>query len=393
MSSLDFLNDPLVCPPELNEQHLAMTQAISAEIASVGAIGFARFMELALYHPRFGYYQSALRKFGAQGDFVTAPEISSLFSRCVAEQASQALRCIEQGSILELGAGSGIMAVDILKHLQAVQCLPDLYYILELSGDLRLRQQQRVAQEIPWFQDRVIWLDSLEGVHFQGVLLANEVLDAMPVQRFRKSAHKIFEMKVSVGANGFEWLESDADGVLSASIQELESSLESQLPDAYTSEINLLLHPWMQSIAACLDVGMLLLIDYGYPEREYYLPERTMGTLMCHFRHRAHGNPLILTGVQDITSYVDFSLVARTGHQAGLSLLGFTTQAHFLLSCGVEKLLPSFDDEQAYWEATRQLKILTLPGEMGERFKVMALGKNFDENLQGFSFADFSGRL
>jgi len=387
------LPDALHCPAELQEISRALSAEIRSEIQLQGAMSFARFMELSLYHPTMGYYQSETRKFGVEGDFITAPELSPLFSQCVANQLAQVLRGIPESSILELGAGSGVMAVDMLRHLQQLQSLPMHYYILELSAQLRSRQQERVAREIPWFFDRVTWLDSLEEFQLNGVVLANELLDAMPVQRFRKTDHSFVEICVKAEGENFVWSEKEAGADLLQAVQALEQRLGFNFPEDYNSEIHSLIAPWMRAIANVLQQGLLLLIDYGYPEQEYYLPERSMGTLMCHFRHRAHDNPLVLVGVQDITSYVNFSTVAQSAVESAFDLAGFTSQAHFLLACGIDRLMPDYANSKEYYESVRQLKLLTLPGEMGERFKVMALTKGIDEPLLGFSFADFSSRL
>lgn len=372
---------------------------IHTEIAEHdGSLPFIRFMELVLYAPGLGYYSAGARKLGSAGDFVTAPEISPLFSRCLARQCGDILRqCDGQsgGSILELGAGSGIMAADIMQELAANHNLPEHYYILEVSADLRQRQQQTLQQQIPQWLDRIHWLDSLPDSGFRGVILANEVLDALPVQRFEITTDGPKPLHVTSAGPGFDWCYGDADAALSLFVTQLQQRFDQFFPVAYRSEYNPNLSAWLQALATALSQGVILLIDYGYPQREYYHPQRGDGALICHYRHRAHANPLILPGLQDISSSVDFSAVAQAGIAAGLDLAGYTSQNYFLFGCGLEQLLAEVDpaDSQRYLELTRQVKLLTLPGEMGDRFKVIGFSQNFSERLRGFSFFDEQERL
>lgn len=381
-----------------------MLAHIDSEIAKAGgAISFAHFMELALYAPGLGYYRAGARKFGAGGDFVTAPELSPLFSRCLARQCQQLLQAIGGGIIVELGAGTGIMAADILQELQTLGTLPERYAILELSGELRERQRHTLIERIPHLLDRVSWLDQLpeSGVH--GILLANEVVDALPFERFRITTDGPRRLNVSASTdycidtatNGLCWTEGTEDHALTAAIAAIEAKLDWQLPEGYVSEYVPQLHGWIQSLADKLAVGALLFIDYGYSHREYYHPERTDGTLLCHYRHRVHDNPLLLPGLQDITASVNFSAVADAGRAAGLTLAGYTSQSYFLFGCGLMDLLAHVDPEDTvrYLEQVRQVKLLTLPGEMGERFKAIALTRGIELELCGFSFRDERGRL
>jgi len=369
---------------------------LRAEIESAGgAISFARYMELALYAPGLGYYAAGTRKFGEGGDFVTAPELSPLFSHCLARQCRQVLDGLGAGAILEFGAGSGVMAADILAELERLGGLPARYQILELSADLRARQGETLAARVPHLLERVVWLDRLPDA-FAGVVLANEVLDAMPVHRFGVEAGQDFEWYVGWEDDGFVWRRGPlSDARLAARITALRGLPGVELPERFESEINLAAEDWMRSVAAILHSGMALIIDYGYPRREYYHPQRAGGTLMCHYRQRAHPDPLILAGLQDITAHVDFTAVAEAAVEGGLDVAGYTTQAHFLLACGLGTVLAELagDDPVRHMELAAQVKRLTLPSQMGELFKVLALTRGFDAPLLGFSLRDLRGGL
>jgi SAM-dependent MidA family methyltransferase len=360
-----------------------------------GWIPFVRFMELALYAPGLGYYSAGARKFGPEGDFITAPEVSSLFAECLAGQCAQVLEQLGHGNLLELGAGTGALAVDLLKALARQGRLPERYLILEVSADLRERQQRLLKAQLPELRDRVYWLDALPAERIRGVVLANEVLDALPVHRFRIEDGGISEYDVAWEGERFVWHTGVACEVLSQDVTRLQELLSEPLAPGYTSELNLAVGPWVGSLSALIEAGAMLLIDYGFPRHEYYHPERIEGTLMCHYRHRAHPDPLILVGLQDITAHVDFSAVAECAQGAGLEVAGYTTQAHFLLACGllehVQRL--SAGDICAAWELAQQVKVLTLPSEMGELFKVIALTRGITGPLLGFTLSDQRGRL
>lgn len=353
-----------------------LTRLIQQEIAEHGPITFAKFMQLALYAPGLGYYSAGSRKFGKEGDFVTAPEISSLFSVCIAKQCQQVLTYLNQADILELGAGSGVMAADILLELNKQHCLPEHYFILEISADLKERQQVLLKERLPDFFDRIIWLDKLPET-FSGIMLANEVMDAMPVHRFKGSSQEYY---VDSQSERFYWkLAKPSSSELANAIKRLD------LPENYSSEINLQLPAWLQSLSDCLEKGVLLALDYGFPRHEYYHPERSMGTLMCHHRHKTHDNPLILVGLQDITAHVDFSAVVEGAEKAGFALAGYTHQAQFLLNLGLADLAAAaMTDDISRFEISQQIKLLTLPSEMGELFKAIALSKNVEMDLLGF---------
>lgn len=363
-------------------------------IADEGALNFARYMELALYAPGLGYYSAGLKKLGAAGDFITAPELSSLFSRCLAQQCQQVLSGILQGSILELGAGSGIMAADILLALEQLQQLPEFYYILEISADLRERQHNTIKTHCPHLLEKVIWLDALPSDEFQGIIIANEVIDAMPVHRFQANNTEIKEFYVTCEHNELKWqLEECGDPTLLAQIRNLQKNYFG--PSLYESEINTLLPAWINSLSKLLKKGLILLIDYGFPRHEYYHPHRHQGTLMCHYQHRAHSNPLILPGLQDITAHVDFTAVAENAHACTLEIAGYTTQAAFLLNLGLTDFIAreALDTPQQQLLLSQQIQKLTSPSEMGELFKVIALTRDFTNPLLGFIRQDIRGRL
>jgi SAM-dependent MidA family methyltransferase len=377
--------------PEAQAHSLALVARIRQAIAEHGGrLPFDRYMELALYAPGLGYYMAGARKFGADGDFVTAPEISPLFGRALARQVQQVLADLGGGDVLEFGAGSGRLALDLLGELETLEALPGRYGILELSPDLRQRQQALLAEQGPHLLGRVAWLEGLpEG--FRGVMLANEVLDAMPVQRFRKMGEGIEEQFVVAAGEGLGlvWGPPVSAGLAEA-VAELERSIGAPFADGYESEINPRLGPWLRGLSAALVQGLVLLIDYGYPRREYYLPERYRGTLMAHYRHLAHGDPLSYPGLQDLTAHVDFTAVAAAGGAAGLEAAGYTTQANFLLGCGLDQLLAEADpgDLDRYLDLLQGMKRLVLPSAMGERFQVIAFRRGLDRPLLGFGLRD-----
>ncbi|MER2603206.1 MAG: SAM-dependent methyltransferase [Candidatus Competibacter phosphatis] len=390
-------HDRLPAPDPAAAAHSArLLEQIRAEItAAGGAISFARFMDLALYAPGLGYYRAGARKFGPDGDFVTAPELSPLFSRCLARQCRQILEALGGGMLLELGAGTGVMAADLLRELRALDALPERYAILELSGELRQRQHQTLAERTPELLDRVVWLDALPDPGLRGVVLGNEVLDALPVERFRVTEAGPRRLAVGWSETGLDWVEGDEDPEVTVAVAGIEQALGWPLPLGYVSEYVPHLDAWLRAIAGTLAAGALLFVDYGYPRRDYYHPERAAGTLLCHYRHRVHDDPLILPGLQDITASVDFTAVADAALAAGLEVAGYTAQNYFLFGCGLMELLAEADpaDTLRYLEQTRQVKLLTLPGEMGERFQAIALTRDFDLPLRGFTMRDERGRL
>jgi len=370
----------------------ALTRRIAAEIESAGGwIGFDRFMELALYAPGMGYYSGGARKFGAAGDFVTAPELSPVFSQTLAAQAAQIL-ALSAPQVIEVGAGSGRLAADLLLELERRGSLPERYSILDLSGELRARQHATIAERAAHLLDRVDWLDRLPA-HFDGLVLANELLDAMPVHLVAWRSEGVCERGVAFQDGQFVWVDRPATGRLLERAQALGA--EHEIAPGYLSEICLAAPAWVAAWGSILGRGALLLIDYGFPRREYYHAQRDAGTLMCHYRHHAHGEPFYLPGLQDITAHVDFTAIVEAGFGAGLAFLGYTTQSTFLFNCGLTEVLARTpaDDAARYLPLANAAQKLVSPAEMGELFKVIALGKGIAEPLLGFLRGDRSATL
>ena len=347
-----------------------------------GWISFARYMELALYAPGLGYYMGGARKLGRDGDFVTAPEISRLFGRTLARQVS-ALADRGLADVLEIGAGSGALAADLLLELERLGRLPRRYLILELSPDLRDRSRATLAARAPHLLDRVAWLNGLPPA-FTGVVIGNEVLDAMPASVVRRSGGKLEELGVTRAGSSFAWAARPAPSDLS----ELARTC---FPEGdYQSEFQPAACGFIRALGAALERGAALFFDYGFPRREYYHPQRAAGTLMCHYRHRAHDDPFFLPGLQDMTVHIDFSAIARAATDTGLELLGYANQAQFLVNCGITDLLAETpaEDAAAYAPLAAQAQKLLSPAEMGELFKVVALGRGVPGPLAGFASGD-----
>jgi SAM-dependent MidA family methyltransferase len=363
--------------PDSTAHSNAVAGYIRARIAeSGGSIGFAEFMQHALYAPGLGYYSAGAQKFGAGGDFVTAPELSPLFGRVLGMQCSELLTGLPGSCVLELGAGSGALAIQLLVKLASVNAVPRQYLILEPSAELQARQKQRIAREVPELLQRVKWLASWPQ-NFVGVVIANEVADALPITRFAVRNGKILELRVVAEADGFGWLEQDATPGLHAAVRQIERDIGTNFPYGFVSEVCLALPGWIGDLAACISAGFVFLFDYGMSRREYYSSEHNGGWLRCHFRHRVHSNPLILPGIQDLTAWVDFSSVADAATKSGMDVAGFVTQAHFLLNGGLQRELEQLSTlpVREQFELSRQVKLLTLPGEMGEHFKCIGLAK------------------
>lgn len=371
--------------PPLSQAALAHQQKLLHYLKhSPQPLSFADFMNIVLYAPGLGYYSAGLHKLGAQGDFVTAPEISSLFSHCLADFCIPLLAQLKEKVIFELGAGSGRMANDILNFLHQHHYLPKHYLILEISADLRQRQQTYLQQHCAAF-DRIVWLDTLPTLE-SAIVLANEVLDAMPVHLFQIGEHQtILEGQVK----GEDEYHCEFGKPFSPRLVESVQALQpfDTFNVGYTSEINLNLGPWLHSLSHSLQQGVFLFLDYGFPQHEYYHPSRTMGTLMCHYQHLAHPDPFQQIGLQDITAHVDFSAVALAAQRCQLALAGFNTQAAFLLDHG---LLDKVTKSMLPW--SQSIQSLIQPQEMGELFKAIAFTKNFSHPLTGFS-RDHSHRL
>jgi SAM-dependent MidA family methyltransferase len=382
--------------PSLDAQAVSdqLSALIAHEIKAAGGwISFARYMELALYAPGLGYYSAGSRKLGEGGDFVTAPEMSPLFARCIARQLAQLHR---EGlhSVLEIGAGSGALACELLLEMEALGCVPDGYFILELSGDLQERQKAALLQRAPHLLERVFWLDVLP-TQFEGVILANELLDATPAHRVRAITSGIEEIGVAL-AQDFPVATLPFSATPRAATNELlDAATALDLPPNYETEINLSARALVTSLARLLTRGVMLFIDYGFPAREFYHPQRNRGTLMCHYRHHAHDDPFAFAGLQDITTHVDFSAIAAAAIDRGAALLGYTSQAQFLINCGITELLSATpaSDTRAYAPLAAQAQKLLSPAEMGELFKVIALGKGVDASLLGFARGDKSHTL
>lgn len=373
-----------------------LSALIADEITRAGGwISFARYMELVLYAPGLGYYSAGARKFGAAGDFVTAPEMTPLFGRAVARQVA-ALMVQSAPEIIEAGAGTGLLAADLLLGLEELDCLPERYRIIDLSAELAERQRQTIATRAPHLLPRVEWLNELPA-RFSGVLIGNEVLDAMPAHLVVWGEPARERGVVLDAAGGPQAVFGYADRPLVAPLADAVAQIEQSFGPAGgdrrpaagdQSEISLANRAWIGELARRLDRGALLLFDYGFPRHEYYHPQRRGGTLMCHYRHHAHGDPFYLPGLQDVTVHVDFTTVAEAAFEQGLSVLGYTAQSHFLLNCGLLELLAGEKDALRRAREAGAVHKLVAPAEMGELFKVIALGKGIAEPLLGFTRGD-----
>jgi SAM-dependent MidA family methyltransferase len=395
VTSNDILPEP---PEELKQLSTELSDRIRERINREGPIPFSVFMEMALYEPGLGYYSAGLQKFGEGGDFVTAPQLGDVFARCLATQIEQVSAELDKYEIIEAGAGSGILAADLIKVLQKKNP-PTRYRILERSAHLRQVQKETLTQHVPEWMDRISWLDEPPENGWQGVFLANEVLDALTVERFCIETDGPMQMRVSSGADGFEWLKVPCPGKMKEQIQTALSGLDHYPASGYCSEINTSLSAWLQTVTASLQKGLVLFIDYGYTRRDYYLPQRNDGTLICHYQHRAHNDPFKWPGLTDISASVDFTALAEAADVCGLEVSGYTTQAMFLMASGLDEVLAGFgllpDKERV--KMNNQVLRLTLPGEMGERFQVMALSRGLEKELNdeliGFSISDLCHRL
>lgn len=365
---------------------MSLIELVQHHVKQNGALSFAEYMHYALYAPNVGYYSAGLQKFGKDGDFVTAPELTPLFGQALAQQCQQLMEGLNHPILFEFGAGTGQLCVDLLLHLERLKCLPDAYHILDVSGHLKQRQAALIQKKIPHLADKVVWLSSWPKQSFNGVVIANEVLDAMPVHRFLQTESAILE----------SYIRCDAQGALQEYFTpclnpRLLAHVHAVLPSTlhpYQSEANLFVDDWLKQCFAMLDRGALLLLDYGFPRHEYYHPDRHQGTLMCHYRHHAHTNPLLHPGEQDITAHVDFTHVAEAAFNVGFHVAGFTNQAAFLLANGLLSLLSGIENERERINAQQAVKQLIQPNEMGELFKVIALTKQIDIALNGFQLHD-----
>lgn len=386
----------------LNENEEAVSNRLRLKLiadieTNSGTISFDQFLQVALYEPGLGYYNSCTKKFGIEGDFITAPEISSLYSKTIARQCGQILNDLGGGDILELGAGTGVMAKDILLSLEKSASLPEHYFILEPSPELRGRQKETIENLAGHLLDHVIWLVSEPETSFSGVILANEIVDALPFKRIVLEQGKLFEYRVACEDENFVWQKQENPAIAKL----LPDSFSGQsISESYTTEVHSFVPGWLETLSNWLQSGVLLIVDYGESNRDFYHPENTEGSLRCYYRHRVHGDPFINIGLQDITCNVNFSELASFAQQSGMDLLGYTTQTNFLLGCGIEEIFAdshiendSEKNQKEYFQKVQQLKTLTMPEEMGERFKFIAFAKNYSQALMGFSFKDLSDRL
>ena len=396
--------------PDALAHSARLAQLIREQIAADPgeAIAFSRFMELALYAPGLGYYSAGASKFGAEGDFVTAPELGPVFADCVAESVAPVLQQLNAADtglpnvLLEIGGGTGAFAEVALRRLSELDALPDRYAILEPSAQLRQRQHERLRQRLPpALFARVQWLDGPLPHDWNGVLFANEVIDALPTPRFAIQGGEVFEEHVEVEDDSaasttvFARVLRPADAFLTGAVRHLENRLGRTLPDGYRSEVLPQLPYWIQAVAGGLSNGAMLFVDYGYARGEYYQPERSDGTLRAFYRHRMHAQPLLYPGLQDLTASVDFTALAEAGVAAGFDFAGYCSQASFLLGNGLAAVLQRIDaieDVAERQRRTTEVKRLTLPSEMGERFQVMGFEKNVDFGI-AFLAGDLSHRL
>lgn len=362
-----------------------LTAYIRTQIQEAGGwLPFDRYMDLALYAPGLGYYTGGATKLGPAGDFITAPEMTPLFAQALATQVAQIMQA-SAPQVLEFGAGSGALALDLIAALQAQGVTLERYCIVEPSPQLRARQYRALGHLPTDLQ----WLDA-PPPGFRGAVIANEVLDAMPVKLFVRTTDALLERGVTLSEDGaFDWRDELADRHVQRAVRALEDEL-GRLPPPYLSELPLAAHAWAASLGSWLAQGAALLIDYGFARREFYHPQRASGTLMCHYRHRAHTDALWLPGLNDITAHVDFTSVAEHAQETGLDVLGYTAQSHFLLNCGVLTHLAAHEHDPRQKQAVQRL---LSEAEMGELFKVLAVGRGLDEPLVGFVHGDRSHKL
>ncbi|MBE0440088.1 MAG: SAM-dependent methyltransferase [Gammaproteobacteria bacterium] len=376
-------------PDSIAQQHSDKLVSVIKKhiIDSGGKIDFAHYMNLCLYAPGLGYYSAGSHKLGQHGDFTTAPEISSLFSQTLAKHIQDVFKQLNTANILEFGAGTGKMAVDILGQLERDDALPETYFIIEASADLRQRQEKSIYQSIPHLAERIMWLDQMPD-SFIGVILANEVCDAMPVHCLHVKNNQVFQRYVGINNNEFVWCDDDIDNddltARANNIQAVNAGI------SYITEVNLTAEAWVVSLAERLIQGAIFIIDYGYPQTDYYHPQRNTGTMMCYYQHQGHDNPFILQGLQDITAHVDFTALAEAAFDNGLDVAGFQAQADFLIAGDIALLIAENSSEAGIEsiKLANQLKQLTLPSAMGETFKVLTLTKSLADVLPRLQLAD-----
>lgn len=386
--------------PDIQAHSARLSGMIQDQIASNGGVlPFWRFMELALYAPGLGYYSAGATKLGPAGDFVTSPELGPLFAECVADALAPVLRQVSDDAVfMEIGGGSGAFAEAAIERLVALQSMPARYAILEPSADLRERQQTRLRERLaPEIFERVDWLQSPMNPRWNGVVFANEVIDALPTSRFAVVDGEIYEEHVALDAEGrFVRTDRPADALLSASVRHVERRCESRFKNGYRSEVLPQLPYWLQAVVGGLDAGAVLFVDYGYPRREYYDPRRGDGTLRAFHRHHLVDDVFARVGLQDVTVSVDFTALAEAGTSAGFEFAGYCSQASFLIGNGLEQRLADHEaraaDEAERYALRQQVKKLTLPGEMGERFQAIGFARK-SSLAHAFVDGDLSFRL
>ena len=378
-------------PPELANVSARLVERIVELIQHNGPMPFDRYMQMALYEPGLGYYVNGLHKFGAEGDFVTAPEQGSLFAMALAKTLQPvAERIAADWTLMEIGPGSGALARDLLEHLETP---PSRYLLLETSAVLRDVQAETLTSLPEHLQARIEWIDAPPTEGFHGAIVANEVLDALPVKRFEITPQDVAELAVNWDGQRLGWHTTEPDQRLRTAFEHLQDDLVNPLPVGFCSEICVDQSAWLASVTRPLKSGLALMIDYGYPRTEYYLPERSAGTLVAHYRHRAHFDPFVWPGLNDLSAFVDFTALAEAAVEIELEVAGFSSQAGFVLGSGIAEELAAIEDPNKQLERSSELKKLVLPGEMGEKFKLMALTRNLADPLWEFTLSDQRHRL
>lgn len=370
--------------PSLDHSLLVREQLIQHINTRDGWISFEEFIDFVMYKPGLGYYSAGAEKIGHSGDFTTAPEISKLFGMALANQITPILDHYQSPSIIEIGAGTGKLAFDIMRQLNDYQVNFDRYYILELSADLKQRQQSMLSHLPTKTLNKIVWLDSIPTDSIEGVIIANEVIDALPFTRFKSQNGQVYELGISVEDNQLIEQPRLADEILSNTVDSIAKEIGMTFQDGYTSEIRINFGSWFRTIESMLSSGSIFFVDYGYSRQEYYDEERTNGSMICHYRNVAHEDPLSNLGIQDISASVDFSQLADVALQRNIEVGFFTSQADFLINAEILGVIESVIDEGLKMRLTQEVKQLLLPNQMGEVFKCMLLNKNINpDNFDG----------
>jgi len=370
--------------PSLDHSLLVREQLIQHINTRDGWISFEEFIDFVMYKPGLGYYSAGAEKIGHSGDFTTAPEISKLFGMALANQITPILDHYQSPSIIEIGAGTGKLAFDIMTQLNDYQVNFDRYYILELSADLKQRQQSMLSHLPTKTLNKIVWLDSIPMDSIDGVIIANEVIDALPFTRFKSQNGQVYELGISVEDNQLIEQPRLADEILSNTVDSIAKEIGMTFQDGYTSEIRINFGSWFRTIESMLSSGSIFFVDYGYARQEYYDEERTNGSMICHYRNVAHEDPLSNLGIQDISASVDFSQLADVALQRNIEVGFFTSQSDFLINAEILGVIESVIDEGLKMRLTQEVKQLLLPNQMGEVFKCMLLNKNINpDNFDG----------